>query len=133
MLWIQRICNNGVKQKIHLEPVLMNLLILMRIRILDPHWKKINPDPGYFYKIYWIFLTFFSHIFILKLDNQSEMRKIFQSLFFSKVQILVARRKKVFFCSFWLIFYPLDPDPWICIFLRIRIQEAKILRILSTA
>ena len=40
----------------------------------------------------------------------------------------------------WLIFCPLDPDPWICIFLRIqiRIQEAKILRIqririLSTA
>ena len=33
------------------------------------------------------------------------------------------------FCSFWLIFYPLEPDPWIRIFLRIRIQEAKILRI----
>ena len=36
--------------------------------------------------------------------------------------------KKVFFCSFWLIFYP-----WIRIFLRIRIririQEAKICRI----
>ena len=33
------------------------------------------------------------------------------------------------FCSFWLIFYILELDPWICIFLRIRIQEAKILRI----
>jgi len=37
--------------------------------------------------------------------------------------------------SFWLIFYPLDPYPLIRILLRIRIQEAKILRIrvLSTA
>ena len=35
----------------------------------------------------------------------------------------------MFFYSFWLISYPLDPDPWIRIFLRIRIQEAKILRI----
>ena len=44
---------------------------------------------------------------------------------------------KIFFCSFWFIFYPLDPDPWIYIFLRIRIQEANIwriqrIRILST-
>ena len=39
--------------------------------------------------------------------------------------------KKVFFAVFgwYLLFCPLDPDPWICIFLRIRIQEAKILRI----
>ena len=28
-----------------------------------------------------------------------------------------------------MIFYPLDPDPWIRIFLRIRIQKGKILRI----
>jgi len=39
------------------------------------------------------------------------------------------RSKKVFVCSFWLIFYPFDPDPWISTFLRIRIQKAKILRI----
>ena len=29
-------------------------LILMQIWILDPHWKKLDPDPGYFF-IYWIF------------------------------------------------------------------------------
>ena len=35
--------------------------IFMRIRILDPHWKKMDPDPnpdpdpGHFFKIYWIF------------------------------------------------------------------------------
>ena len=34
-----------------------------------------------------------------------------------------------FFCSFCLIFYLLDSDPLIRIFLRIRIQEARILRI----
>ena len=55
------------------------------------------------------------------------LRKFIVS-FFSKVQIWVLGVKKFFF-SFWLIFYPLDPDPWIRIFLRIRIQEAKILRI----
>ena len=34
-----------------------------------------------------------------------------------------------FFFSFWLIFCPLDPDPRIRIFLRIRIKEAKMLQI----
>ena len=31
----------------------------IRIRILDPHLKKMDPDPDpeYFFKIYWIFLT----------------------------------------------------------------------------
>ena len=43
--------------------VLRICLILIRIRILDPHWKKMNPDPnsdpdpGHFIKIYWFFLT----------------------------------------------------------------------------
>ena len=48
-----------------LHAVLRIQLILMRIRIriLDPHWKKmdpdpdLDPDPGYFLKIYWNFLT----------------------------------------------------------------------------
>ena len=32
---------------------------MMRIRILDPHWKKMDPDPdpGYLFKIY---LNFFN-------------------------------------------------------------------------
>ena len=37
-------------------PVLRIHLILMRI--LDPHLKKMDPDPGYFFKIYWIFKLF---------------------------------------------------------------------------
>ena len=37
----------------YLKPVLRDQLILLRIRILDPHRKK-NPDPGlgYFFKNY---------------------------------------------------------------------------------
>ena len=31
------------------QPVLRIHLILMRIRILNPHWKKMDPDPGYFF------------------------------------------------------------------------------------
>ena len=59
--------------------------------------------------------------------NHSEIRKFLLSHFFQKG----FRSKKSFFCSFWLIFYPLDPDSRIRIFLRslVRIQEAKILRI----
>ena len=33
-------------------PVLRIYLTLMRIRILDPRWKKMDPDPGHFFKIY---------------------------------------------------------------------------------
>ena len=106
--------------------------------------KKIDPDPdpGHFCKIYWNFLTkqnfqifafIFSFIFILKLDEPFRNEEIF-IIFFKSSDLGV---KKFFFLSFWLIFYPLDPDPWIRIFLRIRIQEAKILwiqriRFLST-
>ena len=91
--------------------------------------------------IYWILLTkqnfqiicmFFSLIFKLKLDEPFRNQEIFIiSLFFNSSDLG--------FESFWLIFWPLDPDPWIRIFLRIQIliQEAKILgiqriRILST-
>ena len=60
----------------------------IRILILDPHWKKMDPDPnpdpnpdpdpGYFFESYWIFfykikifkfvVLVFSLIFMLKLD-----------------------------------------------------------------
>ena len=72
-----------------------------------------------------------------KLDEPFRNQEIFLISLFSIVQIWVLR-VKLFSCSFWLIFCPLDPDTWIRIFLRIRIQEVKILgiqriRILSTA
>ena len=91
--------------------------------------------------IYKFFVSFFSLIFILKLDEPFRYEEIFYILSFFKSSDLGFRSKKVFFCSFWLIFYK-DPDSWIGIFLRIRIriQEAKIfriqqirIRILSTA
>ena len=44
-------------QRVYMVPVLTIHLILMRIRILDQHWEKMDPDPGHFFKIYWIFLT----------------------------------------------------------------------------
>ena len=117
---------------------------LMRIRILDPYWKKIYPDPGHelFFKIYWIFLTtqngliIFTLIFMLKLKEQFRDQEIFIISFFNS-SYFVFRSKHVF----WAVFvdtFPLGSgsvDPHI---LRIRIQEAKIsriqrIRILSTA
>ena len=91
----------------------------MRIRTLDPHWKKMDPDLGNFFKIYWVFLTennfqiflsFFSLIFILKLDKPFRNEEIFYNLSFFKSSNLGFRIKKVFFCSLGLIFYPLDQD-----------------------
>ena len=78
------------------------------------------------------FLSIFSLIFMLKLDEPSRNKEIFIiSLFLNSSDL--GFESKHFFCSFWLIFCPgfLDPDSWICIFLRIRIwiQEAKNLRI----
>ena len=109
--------------------MLRNQLILMRIRILDPHWKKMNPDPGYFFKIYWFFLhskifkfvLFFLLIFMLNLDEPFRNRKISIISLFSIFQVWVLR------VNFAVLIDNLDN--WIRIFFRIRIQEAKILRI----
>ena len=86
-------------------PVIRIHLILMRIRILDPHWKKMDPGHEPFFQVYWIVKIFF-FFFPLKLDEPFRDQEIFI----------------ISLCS-------LDPDSWIRIFLRIRIQEAKILRI----
>ena len=62
--------------------------------------------------------------------HHSKIRNFLKSLFFNSSD-LGFKSKILFFCSFCLIFCPLDPDPWIRIFLQIWIQikEAKILRI----
>ena len=62
-------------RKIRFSPFSMFIIVLrihlillqILIRILYPHWKKMDPDPyptpdpdpdqGYFFNIYWIFLT----------------------------------------------------------------------------
>jgi len=59
--------------------------ILIRIRILDPQWKKIDPiqDPGYFFfneffnKAEFSKSYFFSLIFMLKLDEPFRNQKVF--------------------------------------------------------
>ena len=103
-----------------------------------------DPDPGYFFKIYWIFLTkqnfeifcliFFAYFYVKTWWTIQKSGNFYNLTFFNSSD-LGFESKIIFLCSFWLIFCPLDPDPWIQIFLRIRIQEAKILRIriLSTA
>ena len=120
-------------------------LILMWIRILVTHWEKMDPDPnpnpGHFLKIYWIFFNkpafiFFSLLYAKTWWTIQKSEKCYN--FFFNSSDLGLESKKVFFCSFWLISCPLNPDPWIRMILRIRIQEAKILqiqriRILSTA
>ena len=52
MLRIQRILI--LNTSFWLESVLTIHLILMRIRILDTHWKKMDPGPGHehIFKIY---------------------------------------------------------------------------------
>ena len=51
---------------------------------------------------------------MLKLDEPFRNQEIF-IISFLTVQIWVQRVKKIF-CSFWLIFCPMNPDPWIRIF-----------------
>ncbi len=93
-------------------------LILMRIWIwiLYPKWKKririrviSSTYTEFFYKAeFSIFLSYLvSLIFMLKLENHSEI-KIFLISLFSVVKIWVLGVN--FFFSFWLIFCPLDPD-----------------------
>ena len=58
----------------------------MRIRILDPHWNKMDPDPGHFFTDLLIFLTkklfsnflfyFFAYL-ILELDEAFRNEEIF--------------------------------------------------------
>ena len=100
-------------------------------------WKKMD----HFFKIYWNFLTkqnfqifgfiFFAY-FYPKTWWSNQKWGNFYNLLFIKSSDLGFWSKKDFFLKFLVDIYPLDPDPWIRIILRIRIQEAKILRILST-
>ena len=121
--------------KIMYKTVLRIHLILMRIRILDPHWEKMDPDPdsGHFYKIYWIILTknnfqifcFISfEIFYPKTWWTIQKWENFYNLSFFKSSDLGFRSKKGFFLQFLVdilppgsgsvdphIFEDADPDP----------------------
>ena len=111
----------------------------IRIRILDPHWKKLIRIRTMSF-LYWLFLTknnfqifcfiFFAYFYPKTWWTIQKWRNFYNLSFFTSSD-LGFRSKAVL----WLIFYPLDPNPWISILLRIRIQKAKIfrIRILSTA
>ena len=48
------------KNENHIAVLRIHLVFMrIRIRILDPHWKKMDPDPepGHFFKINWIFFN----------------------------------------------------------------------------
>ena len=89
----------------------------IRIQVISSRFTEFFNKKNNFQ----IFVLFFSLIFILKLDEPFRNEEIFIISLFSKVQIWGLGVKK-FFCSFWLLFYPLDPGPWIRIFLQIRIR-----------
>ena len=92
------------QMKINSLTVLRIIFILKRIwiRILNPDWKKNS--------------NFCSRFFILKLDEPFQKWGNFYNLSFFRSLDFDFRSKKGLFCSFWLIFYPLDPNPWIRIF-----------------
>ena len=78
-------------------------------------------------KICRFFLTEFSNFFSSFSSfflNYSEMRKFLIISLFSGVQIKVLEQK-IAVCGFWLILCPFDPNPWIGIFLRIRILSTE--------
>ena len=64
------------------------------IRILDLPWKKMDPDPGHFFKIYWIFLTkknfqIFIYIFRIFLSHNFMNHEIIQKAKILRIQIRI--------------------------------------------
>ena len=86
-------------------------------------------------------------VLLYRFTDFSNKRRVFKLFFFfffrffyaitllTMIRLIISLFKlgfwenRVFFYSFSFIFIPLDPDQWISIFLRIRIQEIKMLRI----
>ena len=66
---------------------------------------------------------------MLKLDMNYSGSFLYFFVFFQRFTFGV-REQKIFGC--WQIFCPVDLDLWIRIFMRIRIQEAKMLQIQRT-
>ena len=105
-------------------------LILKRIRILDPHWKKMDPDPIHEKKydllifsqknFRIIFLTFSLIFFPANFANHSEIRTFLIISLFSIIQIWVLVD---------ILFLDTDPNPKHCFFqsptlrLHLRVQQ----------
>ena len=75
----------------------------MQIRILDPHWKKKDPNPGYFFKKFFQQKIIFFAYFYPKTWWTIQEEIIIISLF-SKSSDLGFRSKKVFFSVFGWFF-----------------------------
>ena len=103
--------------KLFQKAVVGSIFILMRIQILDPHWKKMEWIQILTNENVQTVLFFFSLFLSSKLVNHSEFCIIY---FYLTILIFVLRP------TFFVLIDNslLDPDPWIRIFLRIRIQEA---------
>ena len=109
----------------------------IRIGILDLHWKKgiwiqvmiFSLRFTDLFRVTNYFSSYFAYFYAKTWWTIQRSGNFYLS--FRKVNILVLR---VIFLQFLVDIFPMDPDPWIRIFLRIRIQEAKIfrIRILST-
>ena len=65
-----------IKKNLNNEPVIRIHLILkwMRIRILDPHRKKMDPDPGHFF------------------DLLNQFNQCFGSVSFGRIRIRIRKR-----------------------------------------
>ena len=96
--------SNAYLTIIFLRPVLR-----IRIQVISLRFTEF-----FFDKKFQILVLFFAY-FILRLDEPFRKEEtLIISLF--KSSDLVFGSKKDFFCKFWSIFYPLDPDPRIRIF-----------------
>ena len=96
--WIRTEVYTGYRCESGMQSGLRIHLILMRIRILDPHCKKMDPDPGHFFKINKAeFSNWLSYFFMPKLYEPFRNQEIVIISLFSIVQIQVQRVKKFFF------------------------------------
>ena len=97
----------------HLAAVLRIHWIMMRIwpRIWDPHWKKIDPDPGHehlsklYFKNFLIIFHILFYLFLCNiLINHSEISTFLIISLFWPFEIWVLRTKYFFFAVFGCYF-----------------------------
>ena len=80
----------------------------MRIRSLDPKWKKMDPDPGHehFFKIYWFFrlcVILLLLIFMLRLDEPFRNKDNSNDIFFLKSSLSFKSIKKFLQFLIWYV------------------------------
>ena len=55
--WLAHFLFNRSNGEAHRQKHFFKSWIKVSSGAKDPHWKQIDPDPGYFHKIFWFFLT----------------------------------------------------------------------------